>query len=88
MKITVEEASYIRVKFDGGSAVLRRGMRENELEIVFFQVCKEHRRKGVAFSALQMIKEHFYGHRLVPVDIVETANGFWKLMKKRGLVHF
>lgn len=38
MWITVEESSYITVKFDGGIVVLRNGMRENELEIVFLKV--------------------------------------------------
>lgn len=88
MKITVEESSYIRVKFDGGSAVLRRGMRENELEVVFFQVCKDHRGKGIAQVVLMMIKEHFRDHILIPIDIVETAVEFWELMKRRGLVQF
>lgn len=88
MWITGEESSYITVKFDGGIVVLRNGMRENELEIVFLKVCKDHRGKGIAQAALKMIKEHFRDHILIPIDIVETAVEFWELMKHRGLVQF
>jgi len=86
MQIRVEECSYINIRFDGGQAVLRQGLVANELEIVFFHVCLAKRNQGLAKQALREIQAHFQDCVLKPIDILETAEGFWNRMATEGLV--
>ena len=58
----------------------------NELEVVFFQVCQAQRNRGIAKQALKDINNYFCNKILKPVDIVETAEGFWHKMEAAGLV--
>lgn len=86
MQIQVEESLYIRVLFDGGQAILRNGMRSDEMEIVFFHVCTERRNQGLGVAALREIQAHFPKKVLKPIDILETAEGFWSRMATLGIV--
>ena len=86
VQIQVEECSYINVRFDGGQAILRNGMRSDEMEIVFFHVCPERRNQGLGVAALREIQAHFPKKVLKPIDILETAEGFWSRMANLGLV--
>ena len=86
MQIQVEEGSYINIRFDGGQAVLRQGLAANELEIVFFHVCPERRNQGLGVAALREIQAHFPKKVLKPIDILETAEGFWSRMATLGMV--
>ena len=86
VQIQVEEYSYINVRFDGGQAVLRQGLAANELEIVFFHVCPAKRNQGIGLAALREIQAHFRDRVLKPIDILETAEGFWNRMATLGVV--
>lgn len=86
VQIQVEECSYINVRFDGGQAILRNGMRPDEMEIVFFHVCPERRNQGLGVAVLRKIQVHFPKKVLKPIDILETAEGFWSRMANLGLV--
>ena len=86
VQIQVEEYSYINIRFDGGQAILRNGMRPDEMEIVFFHVCPERRNQGLGVAALREIQAHFPKKALKPIDILETAEGFWGRMANLGLV--
>ena len=86
VQIQVEECSYINIRFDGGQAVLRQGLAANELEIVFFHVCPAKRNQGIGGAALREIQAHFPKKVLKPIDILETAEGFWGRMATLGLV--
>lgn len=86
MQIQVEESLYINVLFDGGQAILRNGMRSDEMEIVFFHVCTERRNQGLGVAALREIQAHFPKKVLKPIDILETAEGFWSRMATLGIV--
>lgn len=86
VQIQVEERSYINIRFDGGQAVLRQGLAANELEIVFFHVCPAKRNQGLGVAALREIQAHFPKKVLKPIDILETAEGFWSRMATLGLV--
>ena len=86
VQIQVEEGSYINVRFDGDQAVLRQGLAANELEIVFFHVCPAKRNQGIGVAALREIQAHFPEKVLKPIDILETAEGFWNRMATLGMV--
>ena len=86
MQIQVEESLYINVLFDGGQAILRNGMRSDEMEIVFFHVCPERRNQGLGVAVLREIQAHFPEKVLKPIDILETAEGFWSRMATLGIV--
>ena len=86
MQIQVEEGSYINIRFDGGQAVVRQGLAANELEIVFFHVCPAKRNQGIGVAALREIQAHFPEKVLKPIDILETAEGFWSRMAALGMV--
>ena len=86
VQIQVEEGSYINIRFDGGQAVLRQGLAANELEIVFFHVCPAKRNQGIGVAALREIQAHFPEKVLKPIDILETAEGFWNRMVTLGMV--
>lgn len=86
VQIQVEEYSYINIRFDGGQAILRNGMRPDEMEIVFFHVYPERRNQGLGVAALREIQAHFPKKVLKPIDILETAEGFWGRMATLGLV--
>ena len=86
VQIQVEESLYISVLFDGGQAILRNGMRSDEMEIVFFHVCTERRNQGLGVAALREIQAHFPKKVLKPIDILETAEGFWSRMATLGIV--
>ena len=86
VQIQVEECSYINIRFDSGQAVLRPGIAADELEIVFFHVCPGKRNQGIGLAALREIQAHFPEKVLKPIDILETAEGFWHKMETEGLV--
>ena len=86
VQIQVEEGLYINIRFDGGQAVLRQGLAANELEIVFFHVCPAKRNQGIGVAALREIQAHFPEKVLKPIDILETAEGFWNRMATLGMV--
>ena len=86
VQIQVEEGLYINIRFDGGQAVLRQGFAANELEIVFFHVCPAKRNQGIGVAALREIQAHFPEKALKPIDILETAEGFWNRMATLGMV--
>ena len=66
--------------------MLRPGIAANELEIVFFHVCHGKRGQGLGVAALHEIQAHFPEKVLKPIDILETAEGFWSRMATLGLV--
>ena len=86
VQIQVEGYSYINIRVDGGQAILRNGMHPDEMEIVFFHVCPERRNQGLGVAALREIQAHFPKKVLKPIDILETAEGFWSRMANLGLV--
>lgn len=86
VQIQVEDGSYINIRFDGGQAVLCQGLAANELEIVFFHVCPAKRNQGIGVAALREIQAHFPEKVLKPIDILETAEGFWNRMATLGMV--
>ena len=61
-------------------------MRPDEMEIVFFNVWPERRNQGLGVAALREIQAHFPKKVLKPIDILETAEGFWSRMANLGLV--
>ena len=61
-------------------------MRSDEMEIVFFHVCPERHNQGLGVAALREIQAHFPKKVLKPIDILETAEGFWGRMATLGLV--
>lgn len=61
-------------------------MRSDEMEIVFFHVCPERCNQGLGVAALREIQAHFPKKVLKPIDILETAEGFWGRMATLGIV--
>ena len=66
--------------------MLRQGLAANELEIMFFHVCPAKRNQGLGVAVLREIQAHFPKKVLKPIDILETAEGFWSRMATLGLV--
>ena len=62
-------------------------LRERIVHVLWaYEVFPERRNQGLGVAALREIQAHFPKKVLKPIDILETAEGFWSRMANLGLV--
>ena len=75
----------LQVLFEGGEAVLQRGLAPDTLDLVWMTIdAPACRGKGLGQAALKALANRFSGKKLKPWSVTPEALGFWQKMAERG----